>query len=82
MVDGWTVTMADTEENQEEYPQMACHKRGCGFPIARMIGVFSLATGAINHMAIGRYKGKETGETSLLAESNSLRHLTVHGSED
>jgi hypothetical protein len=45
---------------------MACHKPGCGFPIARMIGVFSLATGAINHMAIGPYKGKETGETSLL----------------
>ena len=31
-----------------------------------MIGVFSLATGAIKHMAIGPYKGKETGETSLL----------------
>lgn len=66
MVDGWTVTMADTEENQEAYPQMASHKPGCGFPIARMIGVFSLATGAIQHMAIGPYKGKETGETSLL----------------
>jgi putative transposase len=66
MVDGWTVTMADTPENQEEYPQMTSQKRGCGFPIARMIGVFSLATGAINHTAIGPYKGKLTGETSLL----------------
>lgn len=66
MVDGWTVTMADTPENQEEYPQMNCQKRGCGFPIARMIGVFSLATGAINFTALGAYKGKQTGETSLL----------------
>jgi hypothetical protein len=66
MVDGWTVTMADTDENQKAYPQMPCHKPGCGFPIARMVGVFSLASGAINHMAIGRYKGKETGEASLL----------------
>lgn len=66
MVDGWTVTMADTEENQEEYPQMRCHKPGCGFPIARMIGLFSMASGAINHLAIGPYKGKQTGETSLL----------------
>lgn len=31
-----------------------------------MIGVFSLATGAINFTALGPYKGKETGETSLL----------------
>ncbi len=66
MVDGWTVTMADTQENQEAYPQMSCHRLGCGFPIARMVGVFSLATGAINHMALGPYKGKQTGETSLL----------------
>jgi len=28
MVDGWTVTMADTEENQEVYPQMTSQKRG------------------------------------------------------
>jgi hypothetical protein len=66
MVDGWTVTMADTPENQEEYPQMTSQKPGCGFPIARMIGVFSLATGAINFTALGAYKGKQTGETSLL----------------
>ena len=66
MVDGWTVTMADTQENQRAYPQMGCHRPGCGFPIARMIGVFSLATGAIKHMAIGPYKGKLTGESSLL----------------
>jgi len=66
MVDGWTVTMADTPENQEEYPQMTSQKPGCGFPIARMIGVFSLASGAINFTALGPYKGKQTGETSLL----------------
>ena len=66
MVDGWTVTMADTKENQQQYPQMTSQRPGCGFPIARMIGVFSLATGAINHTAIGPHKGKQTGETSLL----------------
>lgn len=66
MVDGWTVTMADSEENQEEYPQMAGQKPGCGFPIARMVGLFSLATGAINFTAMAAYQGKQTGETSLL----------------
>jgi putative transposase len=66
MIDGWTVTMADSDENQEAYPQMNSQKPGCGFPIARMVGVFSLATGTISRMAIGAYKGKQTGETSLL----------------
>jgi putative transposase len=66
MVDGWTLTMADTDENQEEYPQMKSQKPGCGFPIARMVGLFSLATGAIQSSALGPYQGKQTGETALL----------------
>lgn len=66
LVDGWTVTMADTKANQQEYPQMKCQKPGCGFPIARMIGLFSLATGAIQFTALAAYRGKQTGETSLL----------------
>ena len=37
MVDGWTVTMADTNENQKEYRQMSSQKPGCGFPIARIV---------------------------------------------
>ncbi|WP_372725545.1 IS4 family transposase [Novipirellula sp.] len=66
MVDGWTVTMADTAKNQAEYPQPKSQKPGCGFPMARMIGLFSLATGAVNSLAVAQYAGKQTGETSLL----------------
>ncbi|QDV47440.1 Transposase DDE domain protein [Stieleria neptunia] len=66
MVDGWTVTMADTAKNQAEYPQPKSQKPGCGFPMARMIGLFSLVTGAVNSVALGQYSGKQTGETSLL----------------
>jgi DUF917 family protein len=65
MVDGCTVTMADTDENQEAYPQIKKQRRGCGFPIARMVQVFSLATGAVSMMVIAPYAGKLTGEMSL-----------------
>jgi hypothetical protein len=37
-----------------------------GFPIARFLAIICLATGAVLDLAIGRYKGKQTGETSLL----------------
>lgn len=66
LVDGWTVTMADTSENQKAYPQIRNQRKGCGFPLARMVGLFSLATGAVQSIAMGPYRGKETGETSLL----------------
>jgi hypothetical protein len=64
--DGSTVTMADTPENQAEYPQMASQRPGCGFPIARIVVLFSLSVGTVLEAALGRYQGKQTGENSLL----------------
>lgn len=66
LIDGFTFTMPDTELNQEEFPQQAAQAPGCGLPIARAVAVLSLATACILDVAIGPYKGKETGETALL----------------
>ncbi|MDZ4878250.1 MAG: IS4 family transposase ISAcma16 [Chroococcidiopsis cubana SAG 39.79] len=46
VIDGSTVSMPDTVENQKAYPQPKSQKPGCGFPIAKIGVVFSLATGA------------------------------------
>lgn len=66
--DGSTITMADTQENQAEYPQMASQAPGCGFPIARIMVLFSLSIGTVLEAAIGPYQGKQTGETSLFRQ--------------
>jgi hypothetical protein len=66
VVDGSTVTMPDTPENQAAYPQQKSQNPGCGFPIARVLVVFSLSVGTVLTAAIGKYKGKQTGENSLL----------------
>jgi Transposase DDE domain len=65
LVDGTTVSMPDTEENQRAFPQNRAQKPGLGFPIARLVAVISLATGAVRDLAIGPYRGKQTGETAL-----------------
>jgi len=70
-VDGSTFTMPDTPENQAEYPQVPGQRRGCGFPIARFVIVFSLAVGTVVEAALGKYQGKQTGENSLFR--------TLHG---
>ena len=36
-VDGSTITMPDTAENQAEYPQQRQQAAGCGFQIARIV---------------------------------------------
>jgi hypothetical protein len=66
MVDGSSVSMPDTPDNQLAYPQPAGQKAGVGFPLARIVAIISLATGAVLDLAIGPCKGKRTGETSLL----------------
>ena len=66
LVDGSTVSMSDTPENQEAYPQNSQQKKGLGFPIARMVVFLSLGSGMLTGMAVGPYAGKETGESALL----------------
>jgi hypothetical protein len=68
LVDGTTVSMPDTEANQAEYPQHSVQEEGVGFPIVRMVVLFSLATGMLCDMAMGPYQGKETGEPALFRE--------------
>jgi hypothetical protein len=65
VVDGTTVTMADTRENQQAYPQSRTQAPGAGFPIARIVVIFSLAVGVAIDAAIGPYQGKKTGENNL-----------------
>ena len=68
LVDGTTVSMPDTAKNQAAYPQSRSQKPGLGFPIARVVALLSLASGAVLDLAIGPYTGKHTGETALFRQ--------------
>ena len=62
VVDEFTLTMPDTLENPKEYPQQRGQKKGCGFPILRCVMLFCLSTGAALDIAMGPFRGKQTGE--------------------
>ena len=64
--DGSTVSMPDTPENQQAYPQVDTQKPGLGFPIARIAALFSLSCGAVVDLGICRYAGKGQSELGLL----------------
>lgn len=66
LIDGFTFTMPDTPKNQAKYPQSKTQKPGVGLPIARAVAIVSLATACVMNLAMGAYKGKETGESALL----------------
>jgi len=66
LVDGTTVTLPDTPENQASYPQQSMQKPGCGFPICRIVALSCLDAGAVLNAAMGPFKGKGSGEQGLL----------------
>jgi Transposase DDE domain len=66
LVDGTGISMPDTAENQACYPQPNSQADGVGFPLARVVGVICLATGALIDAAIGPTAGKGGSELGLL----------------
>lgn len=53
VIDGTTVSAPDTAPNQRAYPQSRTQKPGCGFPLIRLVGLFSLSTGVLLDYAKG-----------------------------
>ena len=66
LIDGTTVSMPDTVENQDKYPQPNFQKAGLGFPICRVVGIISLATGSLINAAVSPFSGKGSAEQALL----------------
>jgi hypothetical protein len=64
--DGSTVSMPDTAENQQAYPQPPQQEPGLGFPLARMAAFFSLSCGAVLDLAICGNAGKGHSELGML----------------
>lgn len=65
LLDGTTVSMPDTQANQAAYPQSGEQQPGLGFPLAMLVALVSLSTGAVLRWASGPCRGKGTGEQAL-----------------
>lgn len=66
MVDGTTLSMPDTEQNQSVYPQPNTQQPGAGFPLCRLVGLLNLSGGAVIDVAFGPCEGKGSSEQGLL----------------
>ena len=59
LVDGTSLNLPDTPPNRRDYPQSKDQKPECGFPLMRLVGVFSLKTGALLERAESPYTTSE-----------------------
>lgn len=45
--------MPDTADNQAQWPQPSGQQPGCGFPVVKLVGLFSMGSGALLHLVEG-----------------------------
>ncbi len=65
--------MSDSAANQSVYPQHGNQTAGCGFPIAKLVVMFSLLTGAVVAVSIAPWVTREIVMSRLLyADLNPL----------
>jgi hypothetical protein len=56
VLDGTSFSMPDTPANQRTWPQPCMQKKGRGFPVAKMLGLFCLSTGAWLGHALSKWR--------------------------
>ena len=66
MVDGTTLSMPDTAQNQNDYPRSDTQQPGVGFPLCRLVGILNLNGCAVIDVAFGPCEGKGSSEQGLL----------------
>lgn len=62
LIDGSSVSMPDMGGLQAAYPQPSGQRRGCGFPMARLVGLFCWSSGALLEL---REASLRVGELTL-----------------
>ena len=69
-IDGSSVQLMDTAENQHDYPQPCGQKPGCGFPVMAVCGVLNLSHGAWEGFSTSKWSDHD-----LSATYNLLNHF-------
>lgn len=64
-IDGTSVKLMDTLENQQQYPQPSTQKTGCGFPVMGMVGIINLSHGGWGAFATA---SNDTSELTVSAQ--------------
>jgi hypothetical protein len=77
VIDGTTVSLPDTPQNQAAYPQSRTQKPGCGFPLLKLVAIFSLTSGVLLDYAKGNKHQHELALLHKLLDLFKPRDLAV-----
>jgi hypothetical protein len=66
IVDGSSFSMPDVPELRRHFGQSQAQRPGCGFPVAKLLAVFDLATGMLLRVAAAPLRTHETGQLAAV----------------
>jgi Transposase DDE domain len=69
IVDGSSFSMADVPELRRHFGQSRAQRPGCGFPVAKLLAAFDLATGMLLRVAAAPLRTHETGQLAGVHEA-------------
>lgn len=69
IVDGSSFSMPDVPELRRHFGQPPSQSPGCGFPVAKLLAVFDLATGMLLRVAAAPLRSHETGQLAGVHEA-------------
>jgi hypothetical protein len=72
LVDGSSTITPDTPSLQKAFGQSVSQAEGCGFPAARLLGVFDAFTGAVVEMLTGTVYASEMGMVGMVGGVHAL----------
>lgn len=78
LMDGTTISMPDTASNQSVDPQRGVQQAGLGFPLAMLVAVISLSTGAILEWVLGPCRGKTHGRAGAVSRVDATTSTWRH----
>jgi hypothetical protein len=67
VVDGSSFSMSDEPELQRHFGQPGGQRKGCGFPVARWLALFDLATGMLLRSATAPLRSHEMSRSSAIS---------------
>jgi hypothetical protein len=66
VVDGTAISMSDTKVLQDEFGQSGMQKKGCGFPVAHLLGLFDVNTGMLMEVIASPMRTHDLSKVSLI----------------
>jgi len=68
IIDGTGISMPDTPANEGRWPQPGAQKPGLSFPVTKVVGLFSLGSGALLEYIVGALRAHDSGFLTRLMD--------------